>query len=438
MKTIKNLKLFNYKLYFILILTLLLPTLYTTLRINFLGDLPSDYGVNIASQLSWINLIFESMQEALILPLFFIIGKSLYNKIELRNKIKTGLLTSFIVYLSVSILIFFNLDTLLKFMSQKEILIEKSMVYIRLELIAIIISILYKFISVLFISMNKIKDLIILLFFQLTLTILCDTFLVSSLSFSKNIGVNGIAISNMITNAILFIVGLVLLNKNGLNIFSRERLSFLWLKEWFKIGSLSGIESIVRNLAFFIMILKMINMVERQGDFWIANSFIWGWLLLPILALGNFIKKDVAENNDNFNKNLYTYFYITFIILAIWLITIPIWRIFLNKVMNVQEPQGVLNIIMVSLIFYIIFALNNVIDSIFYGLGRTDLMLKQSLIVNIGFYGIMFILFKFKYFIPTIDKVVLMFGFGILFDSLITFYLFIKLRKTNKLIQVMG
>lgn len=436
MKNIKNLKLFNYKLYFTLILTLLLPTLYTTLRIYFLGNLPSDYGVNIASQLSWVNLIFESMQEALILPLFFIIGKSLYNRVELKNKIKTGLLTSFIVYLGISILIFFNLDILLKFMSQKEVLIEKSLIYIRLELIAIIISILYKFISVLFISMNKIKDLIILLFFQLILTILCDTFLVSSLSFSENIGVNGIAISNIITNTILFIVGLILLNKNDLNIFSRERLSFLWLKEWFKIGSLSGIESIVRNLAFFIMILKMINIVERQGDFWVANSFIWGWLLLPILALGSFIKKDVAENNENFNTNLSTYFSITFIILAVWLITIPFWRVFLNKVMNVQEPQGVLNIILVSLIFYIIFALNNVIDSIFYGLGRTDLMLKQSLIVNIGFYGIMFILFKLNYFNPTIDKVVLMFGFGILFDSLITFYLFIKLKRNNQLIQI--
>ncbi|MFA5742336.1 MAG: hypothetical protein WC874_05600, partial [Candidatus Izemoplasmatales bacterium] len=59
----------NYRLFFALLLMGLVPTIYTTVRIFFLGQMPGDWGFNIASQLSWINLIYEVIQEALILPL---------------------------------------------------------------------------------------------------------------------------------------------------------------------------------------------------------------------------------------------------------------------------------------------------------------------------------------------------------------------------------
>ncbi len=426
----KMIKDFNYKLFFTLNLILLLPMIYTTTRIFFLGNLPSDWGVNIASQLTWVNLVFESTQEALILPLFFMIGKSLGNKQELENKIKTGSITSFIIYFIISLILFIFLNPLLNFASQKSNIIGASADYIKLELIAATIGILYKFISIFFISLGNIKNLITLLFCKLILILMFDTFLISSLSFSKNIGVNGIAVSNIISNMILFFLSIWLLKRNGIQVFSRQKMSFLWLKEWFKIGSLSGIESIVRNTAFFIMILKMINVVEKQGDFWIANNFIWGWLLLPILALGDLIKKEISEDSNKI-INVSKYICITSIILFIWIITIPFWDDFLVKFMNVKQPNNILHIIMISLMFYIIFAFNNIFDSIFYGLGRTDLMLKQSLIVNIFFYGTMAFLFKINYFIPTLDKIVLMFGTGILIDSIITFYLFIKLKEKS-------
>ena len=64
---------FNWKLYLALLVTAVLPTVYTTVRINFLGDLPGDWGFNIASQLAWVNLMLEVIQEALILPLFYCI-----------------------------------------------------------------------------------------------------------------------------------------------------------------------------------------------------------------------------------------------------------------------------------------------------------------------------------------------------------------------------
>ena len=75
MRIVKALKTVNYRLWLAILATMLLPTVYQTVRIYFLGDLPSDSGINIASQLQWVNLFYEVVQEALILPLFFLLGK---------------------------------------------------------------------------------------------------------------------------------------------------------------------------------------------------------------------------------------------------------------------------------------------------------------------------------------------------------------------------
>ena len=125
--------------------------------------------------------------------------------------------------------------------------------------------------------------------------------------------------------------------------------------------------------------------VQEQGTFWITNNFIWGWLLLPVLALGELIRRDAAAEETSIRLKSPGYFAITTIIIVLWLVTMPAWKWFLGHVMNVGEAETILKLTMISLIFYITFAFNNVIDSIFYGRGRTDLMLYQSLIVNTSF-----------------------------------------------------
>ena len=72
-----SMKKINYRLLLALLLLGLIPTVYTTVRIFLIGQLPGDWGFNIASQLSWVNLLYEILQEALILPLFYFIGMAI-------------------------------------------------------------------------------------------------------------------------------------------------------------------------------------------------------------------------------------------------------------------------------------------------------------------------------------------------------------------------
>jgi Na+-driven multidrug efflux pump len=425
---------FNFKLYGTLILISLLPVVYTTVRIYFLGNLPGDWGFSIASQLAWVNIFYEVVQEALILPLFYLISKALLDRVELSNRVRTGLISAFLVFLAMSILIIAFVIPLLKFMGQKPEIIGQTAQYIRLEAIAIQISVLFRFISIVLVILKRNGKLLTLLAIQMILTILSDSFLVSNLPMSLKIGVNGIAIGNICVNLALVIVGVYMLHRDGIHVMSKEKNNFAWMRDWLRIGGLSGLESFVRNAAFTLMIIRMINMVQEQGTFWVANNFIWGWLLLPVLALGELIKRNTAEDSRSIKRTMPAYIILTTGICVLWLATMPVWNVFVQNVMNVASYQSVVSVAVISMVFYIIFAYNNIVDSIFYGLGRTDLMLYQSLLVNTIFYGGMYIAYKTGLFVPTLERIAIMFGVGMAVDSMITFAMFWVLNKRNQLV----
>ncbi|RQW00550.1 MAG: hypothetical protein EH225_10265 [Calditrichaeota bacterium] len=188
-------------------------------------------------------------------------------------------------------------------------------------------------------------------------------------------------------------------------------------------------ESFVRNAAFILMVLRLVNVVAEQGSFWVTNNFIWGWLLLPVLQLGELIKRDSAVISSRYRENIKGYFALTGIFILFWGLTLPGWGIFINKVMGVENYQTIFRLTVISLGFYIVFALNNVADSVFYGRGRTDLMLYQSLIVNTVFYGAAFILYRMGVFVPSLTGIAIMFGTGMLFDSIITYIMFVVFIK---------
>lgn len=428
-----SLKNINYKLFIALLVMGLCPTIYTTLRVFWLGELPGEWSFSIAGQLSWVNLLYEVINEAIILPLFYFIGKVILDKKELTNRIKTGLLISLATYFCLSVLIIIFAEDLLLLMAASPDIIEASISYIRIEAIANIFIILFNFILVSLITLGKDKYVYILTVVKLVLSIVIDTFLLSNLSVSFNLGVNGIAYSNIIVNLILFIVSIFILYKEGINIFNKEKLSFSWIKEFVKVGGISGLESFVRNLFYMVMISRMVNVVGEQGTYWVANNFIWGWLLLPVIQLGELIKQEIATNKESLRKNTLGYFFITTCICLLWVITIPLYKPFMSRILNFSEVDKLFNLVMVLLVFYICYAFQNIFDSTFYGLGKTNYMLFESVVTNIIYYGVCFILYITNIFKPSLLGIALMFGIGNLFDSIVSMVAYLFLLKKESL-----
>ena len=410
----------NHKLFISLLIMGLVPTIYTTLRVFWLGTLPQESSYSIAGQLAWVNLIYEVIDEAIILPLFYFVGKVLLDKKELTNRIKTGLLLTLCVYIVLSAIVMGCVEPLLKAMATDPSIIDASATYIRIEATANVFGILFKFALVGLVALGKDKLVYILTGIKLVLCVVLDIFLVSSLPVSANLGVNGIGATNIIVNGLLFFVALILLAKNGINIFSKDKMSFAWAKQFLKIGGISGLESFIRNLAYMVMIVRMVNIVDEQGTYWVANNFIWGWMLLSILQLGELIKQETSTNKDAVKNNTLGYFMITLITPVIWSALIPAYKPFMQYVLNFNDVDKLFRIVMISFGFYALFAIQNVFDATFYGLGKTQYMLFESVVTNVIYYGLLFILYMTGVWQPTLISIVLLFGIGNAFDAVVS------------------
>ena len=431
-KTIISIKRINYKLYFSLLFLGLCPTIYTTVRIFFLGQLPGDWAYSIAGQLSWVNLLYEILNEAIILPLFFFVGQVIDDKKEFTNRVKTGLSVTFCIYLLFSLIVICFTEPLLHWMAVDTKILNESAGYIRIESIANIFSILCSFTLVALVSLRKHRDVYLLTIARLILSILCDTFLVSSLPVSAKLGVNGIGYSNIIVNVLVLMLSLILLAKSGVSVFSKEKLSFRWIRQFVTIGGISGLESFVRNLAYMLMISRMINVVGEQGVYWVANSFIWGWLLLPVVQLGELIKQEISADHKNLQKNTKGYFAITGLICVLWGITIPLWKPFMIHVLGYSDVDKLFHLVIVLLGFYVLYAFQNVFDACFYGLGKTNYMLFESVATNTIYYGGAFILYSMGIWIPTLTGIALLFGIGMAFDSVVSLGAYLYLLHKEK------
>ena len=435
-RVIDSYKRINHKLFFALLVMGFVPTIYTTIRVFWLGNLPGEWSYSIAGQLTWVNLIYEVIDEAIILPLFYFIGNTVNAKKELTNRVKTGLLITLIIYIILSIVILVFAEPLLSLMATNHAIIADSATYIRIEAIANIFGILQKFALVVLVTLGKEKLVYILTFVKLILCLLFDTFLVSTLNISLNLGVNGIGITNIIVNALLFITTMVLLYKNKINIFNKEKMDFTWAKEFAKIGGISGAESLVRNIAYMLMVVRMVNVVNEQGTYWVANNFIWGWLVLPITQLAELIKREIAVSKKAVKENSLGYFMITLIIVLLWCAFIPLYKPFMQYVLNYSDVDKLFKLVMILFGFYVLYAIQNVFDATFYGLGKTKYMLFESIVTNSIYYGTAFILWKCGVWSPTLTSIALLFGIGIAFDAVVSFLAYIYLLKKDKEILI--
>ena len=434
MKKIKlSLSKINYKLFFALLILGLAPTIYTTVRVFFLGQLPGEWSFSIAGQLSWVNLLYEILNEAIILPLFYFVGKVKDNKDEFSNRVRTGMLISLGVYAVLSAVVLMFAEPMLTLMATDSSIIEASASYIRIESIANVFSILTQFALVALVTVNKSKYLYALTGAKLVLCLVSDTFLVSTLPISANLGVNGIGYSNIIVNALLLAVSLLLLAREDIKVFAKAKFDFSWAGEFAKVGGISGVESLVRNVAYMVMIARMVNVVGEQGTYWVANNFIWGWLLLPVLQLGELIKQEVATDKENIRRNSLGYFGITAIISVLWFATIPVWKPFMTHVLGFTDVDKLFGLVMLLIGFYVLYAIQNVFDSTFYGLGKTNYMLFESVVTNTIYYGVAFVLYATNVWTPTLTGVALLFGIGNAFDSIVSLVAYVFLLKKEKI-----
>lgn len=402
----EQLKKFNWRLFAALCALALIPAIYQTVK-TFIISANGQNGVfDIIGQMEWYDLINETLQAFLIIPLYSVLNKIFKNGSEnfAKHTFKTGLI-AFVVYVLFSIGVLIYGVILIKAMNPNEIDVVAVNSYLQLETVAFMVGIIVSFVNVVFVVVGKDKNVYIFLAIQTVLSLIADFVLI------PNLGVYGIAASNIIVNSILAIASFILL-------YSQKYIKFCWfqksdlpiLKEWCKVGVFSGVQQFIDNFIYAIMICKMVNMVAEQGNYWIANNFIWGWLLIPITALSEIIRRDCKNGYTKLNQ--FNYYFIAIAVVTVWAITIPFWTPFYRYAENLQNAREIFLITIKLAPFYIAYAGCAIVDNIFIGLGKTVYNAINSMIINLAYYGIFFILYLTNAITFTMDVIILMFGIG--------------------------
>ncbi len=342
----------------------------------------------------------------MIVPLYSVLSK-IFNKDNEKFSgvtFKIGLIV-FVAYSIFSIGVLVYGSALVGAMNSTEIDLTVTSRYLRLETVAFMIGVVISFVNVVFVVVGKAKNVYLFLVANTVLSVIADFILI------PNLGVYGIAVSNIIVNLLLSVLSIALLYLQGYIRpckFGRGDLTII--KLWCKTGVFSGVQQFVDNLIYAVMICKMVNMVAEQGNYWIANNFMWGWLLIPITALAEIVKRDC---NDGYGKlKQFNYYFVAGITIVLWAISIPLWTPFYRYAENLTNASDIFFITIKLMPFYIAYAGSVIIDSIFIGLGKTAHNAVNSLIVNFVYYGIFYVLYISGAITFTLNIIILMFGFG--------------------------
>lgn len=399
-----NFKTFDWKMYLALCLLALVPAVYQTVVTKLITSYTSPGSLDIVGQMEWFDLIDETIRAFLIVPMYSVLSKA-YKKENFNQVVfKLGIIVVGL-YALFSLGTFFWGINIINYMNPNEIDVVAAYRYLSLETVAFMIGIIFSYANVVFLVIDKSRYMYAFLVTKIALALLADFVLIPGL------GIDGIAISNIIANGVmgaLAIGMLIYIKQLRPGKYSKEDLPHF--KDWGRIGLFAGGQQFVDNIVYALMICRLVNVVSESGNYWVSNNFIWGWLLIPITCLAEIIRKDAGA--DGYKLKQTNYYSITFFSIIVWFVLIPTYQWFFGMVQGLDNPEKIFEIVVKNLGFYIAYALCQIPDAIFVGMGKTKYNVINSLFCNIVYYGIWFLLWKTGAVMMNMDMIIVMFGVG--------------------------
>lgn len=392
---------FSVNLFCSFMLLSFIPFLYTLVKTKLIADIPSTDGLGIAGHMEWFDLINETVQAFLIVPLFSLFNKCAQDTKKLRERIFQSFFVVNIVYSFFAAAVFIYCRSIVSAM----VLDRTTEVtgYLRLETIGFMIANIVSFVNVLFVVLEKPLYVYAMVILKTVFTMAGDLLLI------PKFGVNGVAYSNIAVNSVCVALCLFVVFREKLFILSFH-FDRAFIKDYLFTGLFSGAQILLDNIIYFAIVCKMVNAVAEQGNYWTANNIIWGFMLIPISALAEIIKKDCKHKLTTWKiKHYHRVILATFLA---WLCLIPALNPFLKNIMGIENSEAIRHILIILIPFYLAYGYTVLFDNILIGHGKTQYCFAISVIVNLVYYPIMYGLMLKGIFAPNITFICMMFGFG--------------------------
>jgi len=402
--------------------------------------IPDTSALATVAQWQFIELLLEVVQETFVLAIFFFVGRGMQRAEGPGPPIRTALTSILFFSIVLAVVLFIMADNFVAIIGTPESIQLTTSQFLKIKTATIPLFLLSMASIVIVETVNRKRYILTIAVLQVVYQFIFDSLFYGGYPFSLNLGVLGVAWSEIVSGSCLFITTLILLRHI---IFDKVRnlLSFFTLKDWriyLRVGGWSGLDSLVRNVAYFFMIVRLLNFLGESsiGGYYLAMHIIWSFLLVPILALAESTRVLIANHSEDIHKVrqlFYSALLIGGIIVLIWLVLLPFWGDFagfLNSNSEIVEYSEKAMIILIAP--YVLLALNMVTDSIFYGVGKTQYQAYQAIITNGSVYVIAFILYLGRIWVPSFNSILILFGMGILVDSILTvYYAFCVLYRQN-------
>jgi Na+-driven multidrug efflux pump len=437
-----TLKQWDWALYLLIFVYMALPQFYRSYSIYLIGNAIPDTGaLATVAQYQFVDLLLEVIQETFVLAIFFFVGKGLQSREGPGSPIRTSLTLILMVSVVLAAVLFSFSSSFVSIIGTPQAIQETTSAFLKIKTAAVPIFLLSAALVVIVETINRKRLILILAVMQVIYRFILDSLFYGGYSFSLDMGVLGVAWADVFSSLALLITALILIRRPLMNKIRnwREFFSFRDWQTYLRVGGWSGLDSLVRNLAYFFLIIRLLNLLGENtiGGYYLAMHILWSFLLVPILALSESLKVLVANNSENIFKVRQLWLasmLIGIMVLVIWAGLLPFWRSFAGILNSNAEVVNISVQAMTLLIApYMLFALNNTTDAIFYGLGKTKYIAYQNVITNGVVYGGAFIAYLTGYWTPTFTSIMVLFASGIVVDSILTtYYAWIVMRPRQR------
>lgn len=425
-----HLLLWDWRLFTFILLFLALPGVYQLYRVHLVGNaIPDPGALAIVAQWQFINLVIEVFQEATVLAIYFFVGSRLASSALVQlDRLKSVLAFIFVVSAVFAGVVFAFRGSFVEIVATPDAIQAETSDFLGITVLGTPFVLLYAASIVILQALNKRSLILGMAFLNVFVRFAFDSLFFGGYAFSLNAGVIGVAWSSILASVLLFAVAMcALLFTMGVSASALlARPTFRDIRTYVGVGSGSGLDSLVRNVAYFVMIIRIVNTIgtEEIGGYYLSIQIFWSFMLVPVLAFADSAKALFANNSGQIARvrQLWrTSMIVVGVLMVIWVIFVPFWEM-VAKALNPDEATVAYATTAFAVLFipYVLFSFNTVTDSLFYGLGKTRYMAYQSIITNGTVYVIAFLLYVTGLWEPDFLSVLMLFGLGILVDSILT------------------
>jgi hypothetical protein len=413
MTKIKIIKKIYSKNFFILLGIGFLPLIWKILEISLLAGF--DNAIKILGQLSLLTIIFKVFEESLLNPLYKMFNNdNLYSDNEKCFIAKRFLFFYFLMTTIFTLLIFIFNDIIIYVSCVPQYIFKDVQIFFKIYIIACGIGVLSKYIYTFNIINKNTKKI----FWYFLIKLIGSVFLLLLLipKFALGLGVNGVAITELIINlltVLFFIVEFVNIKRCAIK-FNK--------KQYFKLLFFAFLETFIRNLIYYFVILVLLNKLDNQDLYFVANEYIWSFMLIPVLAQSTLVKQEIANNSE---AELKPYFINSLWLIAYMIVLIPFSLFLFKNIYYLPNYMDYFYTLIKLFPGYIIFVFDSVIESYLYSRGLLQHILIQNLITNIGVYLISFIMIIFNVLTISLNLIILLFNLGLIVSSVYTIIVFV-------------